>query len=71
MSEAKIESDVVKAVKLTQRDIDETPILAALEKLENYVDISCWRMIQVAKQEHLCGHGEENIRMKMEHVRIK
>jgi hypothetical protein len=64
-------SDEVKAVQLTQRDIEETPILAALQKLENYVDVSCWRMIQVAKQEHLCGHSAANIQMKMEHVRIK
>lgn len=61
----------VKGVNLTQRDIEETPILAALEKLENYVDVSCWRMIQIAKQAHKCGHSAADIQMKMEFVRIK
>ena len=66
-----IKGDEVKAVQLTQRDIEETPILAALEKLENYVDVSCWRMIQVAKQQHKCGYSAPQIQMMMESVRIK
>jgi len=61
----------VQAVNLTSRDIEETPILAALQKLENYVDVSCWRMIQAAKQAHLCGHSAADIQMKMEFVRVK
>lgn len=61
----------VQAVQLTRRDIEETPVLAALEKLENYVDVSCWRMIQIAKRQHKCGYGPEQIQMMMESVRIK
>lgn len=61
----------VKKVELTARDIEETPILAALEKLENYVDVSCWRMIQAAKRNHLHGYGPNQIEMAMEFVRIK
>ena len=59
----------IEAVELTRERIDETPILAALEKLENYVDASCWRMIQAAKREHLCGSSAPQIEMMMEGVR--
>lgn len=63
--------DEVKAVQLTQREIEETPILAALEKLENYVDVSCWRMIQVAKQQHKYSCNAQQMKEMMESVRIK
>ena len=64
-------SKEVVAVNLDNRDVEETPILAALEKLENYVNVSCWRMIQAAKRAHKCGYGANQIQMEMEAVRIK